>query len=131
MQADYLKKVLLPLFKKYGDKVEFAYVFGSVAGEEVYPLSDMDIAVYLSQFVKPYFIDLKLEMYADLCRTLRRNDVDLIILNTAKNLVLLENITRRGVVVFERNSALREEFELRIQHQAIDFKTQRRAILGV
>jgi predicted nucleotidyltransferase len=131
MQADYIRDVLYPVFEKYRDKVEFAYVFGSAAGKEVYPLSDIDIAVYISQFAGAYLTDLRLDIYADLCRTLRRNDVDLVILNTAKNLILLDNITRQGIVIFERNSALREEFELRVQHQAIDFRTQRRAILGV
>jgi predicted nucleotidyltransferase len=130
MQADYIKNILFPVFEKYGDKVEFAYIFGSAAGKEVYPLSDIDIAVYLSQYAGAYFTDLKLDIYADLCRTLRRNNVDLVVLNVVKNLILLDNITRQGVVVFERDSALREKFELRVQHQAIDFKTQRRAILG-
>jgi uncharacterized protein len=94
MQADYIKNVLYPVFEKCGDKVEFAYIFGSVAGKEVYPLSDIDIAVYLSPSAEAYFTDLKLDIHADLCRTLRRNDVDLVILNTAKNLIILDNITR-------------------------------------
>jgi len=131
MQADYIGNMLYPVFEKYGDKVEFAYIFGSAAGEEIYPLSDIDIAVYLSPSAVADLTDLRLDIYADLCRTLKRNDVDLVILNTVKNLILLDTITRQGFVVFERNSALRQEFELRVQHQAIDFKTQRRAILGV
>lgn len=62
---------------------------------------------------------------------MKRDDVDLLILNTAGNLILLDEVVRYGSVLYDRDTDARENFELDILHQAIDFKRQRLAVLGV
>lgn len=89
--------MLLQVFEKYRDKVEFAYLFGSVARDNVQPLSDIDIAVYLSDKIKESMFDISLSLYADFCRVLKRNDIDVLVLNTSTNIILLEDIVRHGV----------------------------------
>jgi UDP-N-acetylenolpyruvoylglucosamine reductase len=66
-----------------------------------------------------------------LCRVLKRNDIDVIVLNTTTNIVLLDEIIRGGIVLVDRDVDLREEFEQKILHQAIDFKEQRITFIGV
>ena len=129
--ADSTKALLLPVFERYADSVVFAYLFGSAAKEEVTALSDIDIAVYLSYGTREFYSDTKLSLYADLCRALRSNDVDLVILNTSKNIVLLDEIVRNAVVLYDRDSDLREDFEVKVLHRAIDFKEQRFAVMGL
>ncbi len=125
-----IKKALLPVFEKYGDQVVFSYLFGSAAREELSPLSDIDIAVYLSKKYVSDSFELKLSLHADICRALKRNDVDIVILNTAVNLMLLDDIIRNGIVLHDSEIGVRDAYELKMLHQAIDFKTQRFAMMG-
>ncbi len=128
---DTIKEAILQVCDKYSDKVIFAYLFGSAAKGGTSPLSDIDIAVFFSSApVEPYF-DTKFSLYADLCRALKRNDIDVIILNTTTNMMLLDEIVRHGIVICDRDADLREDFELEIIHKAIDFKQQRLAMVGI
>nr|MBF0222217.1 hypothetical protein [Desulfobulbaceae bacterium] len=45
--------------------------------------------------------------------------------------MLLDQITRTGKVIWERDSEEREVFELKIQHMAIDFQFQRQREMGI
>ena len=108
--------------------IEFAYVFGSRAKEKVFPQSDIDIAAYM----KPDSLNLdnELSLHAALARDLGADNIDLLILNRARNLILLDEIVRHGKVVFDGNLSLRRDFEFRVLHDAIDFKYQRKVFAG-
>jgi len=113
------------------DQVLFAYLFGSLAERKEGPLSDVDVAVFLkNEFASSHF-DVKLSLLGDFCRALGRNDVDVVVLNHTHNLMLLEGIIRIGVVLLDEDPRLRADFELKALHRAIDFKTQRAAVMGV
>ena len=127
----HIRGALLPVYEQYGSKVTFAYLFGSTARRAAYPPADVDIAVFLSPEGRKSAFDVKLSLHADFCRALKRNDVDVVVLNTSVNLMLLDEIVRYGVVLYDADPDTREEFELKILHQAIDFKTQRLAVMGV
>jgi predicted nucleotidyltransferase len=96
-------------------------------------LSDIDIAVYTSNKKKSDFLEIKFTLYADFCRALNRNDIDVVLLNTAKNTLLLENIVKEGIILFETpgGETIRKDFELKVRHQAIDFKSHRRIVMGI
>ncbi|MCF6149101.1 MAG: nucleotidyltransferase domain-containing protein [Candidatus Kuenenia sp.] len=127
-----IKNALSTVFKKHEDRVVFAYLFGSAVSGNMTTLSDIDIAVFLKK-QKPddSFFDMKLSLYADFCRVLKRNDVDVVVLNTTINIMLLDEIIRYGTVLTDRNSNIRNEFECKVLHQFIDFKEQRIAVLGI
>jgi len=125
-----IKKLLSSVFEKVGI-VQFAYFFGSVAKGDNTNLSDMDIAVYLRDVDPMAVFDVKLSLHGDICRALNRNDVDLVVLNTVANNMLIEDIIRHGIVICDMDSNARENYEVTSLHQAIDFKTQRLAIMGV
>ena len=97
---------------------------------EVSPLSDVDIAVYLAEENRESFFDLKLALHADISRALKRNDVDLVVLNTIRNEMLTADVIRNGVVIFDRDTETREDYELKRLHESIDFKTHRFAVMG-
>jgi uncharacterized protein len=125
------ESTLVPVLEKKKAHIAFGYVFGSVARGEALPLSDLDIAVFLRKPEEVNSVDFKLDLTADLCRKLQRNDIDVVILNYAKNLILIEEIIREGVVIFDQDLELREDFEQRVLHQSIDFRRQRRLYVGV
>ncbi|OHB87046.1 MAG: hypothetical protein A3D13_02360 [Planctomycetes bacterium RIFCSPHIGHO2_02_FULL_40_12] len=131
MITNSIKEKLLPLFSRYKSNVLFAYLFGSVAQDNMSPLSDVDLAVFLSRQNEKSYFDIKCSLYADFCRVLKRNDIDVVVLNTTTNIVLLDEIIRGGIVLVDRDIDLREEFEQKILHQAVDFKEQRIVFLGV
>ncbi len=123
--AEILKKV----FIKY-EQIVFAYLFGSVAKGEHTALSDIDIAVYLCKGACFSFEDT-LHFQGDCCRILKRNDVDVLVLNSTRNLVLLEDIIRNGQLIYNTDFELLDDFELNTLHVAYDFKWQRLRELGV
>lgn len=126
-----IKDILSPIFERYKDHIAFAYLFGSAALGSLTPLSDIDIAVYLYGKERKAYYDTGLSLHADICRALKKNDVDLVILNTVKNIILLDEIARNSIVLFDKDKNLREDFEHRVLHRAIDFKEQRKAIIGI
>jgi len=94
--------------------VKFAYLFGSYADESYNDRSDVDIALYLDE----YNFDKQLSISFELSKALNK-DVDLVILNSAKNLYLLDDILRKGVLL--KDNEYRVDFELKKHHQFIDF----------
>jgi len=131
MDVEFIKTELAPVFSKYHDQIVAVYLFGSTAKGEALPSSDIDIAVLPCTSDKKSETVLKISLYADLCRTLKRNDIDLVLLNLSGNLVLNDEIVRHGKVLFTTDDHAREDFELDVLHRCVDFKFQRRYALGV
>ncbi|WP_136805319.1 type VII toxin-antitoxin system MntA family adenylyltransferase antitoxin [Desulfosediminicola flagellatus] len=119
---------LLPLFNGSADVV-FTFLFGSLASGHYSHLSDVDIAVYVKDPHNFSFND-KLTLQADCCRALKRNDVDLVVVNQMNNLILLENIIREGEVIYVQDQMILDEFVVTKLHQVIDFKCQRERAMG-
>lgn len=112
------------------EQVLFAYLFGSLAEGKEGPLSDVDVAAFLTDKFASSHFDVKLSLLADFCRALGRNDVDVVVLNHTRNLMLLDGIIRGGVVLLDQDPQLRADFELVTLHRAMDFRAQRAAVMG-
>ncbi|MEA3290426.1 MAG: nucleotidyltransferase domain-containing protein [Campylobacterota bacterium] len=104
------------------DEVQFAYLFGSYSKNKQTDKSDIDIAVYLTDIC----LDTQLQVNYILSKRLNK-DIDITLLNSAKNLYLLDNIFKNGIVLKE-NEALRFDFELKKEHDIFDFKESRKLI---
>jgi len=124
-----IKTQLQPVFTRFIDKIFFCYCFGSVATDSYSGNSDVDLAFY----VHPDFVnyDFKLTLYADCSRALKRNDIDIVILNDLQNLILAESVVRDGVLLYESNPEERLNYEIKTIHNAIDFRYQRQLAIGV
>ncbi|MHB1351640.1 MAG: type VII toxin-antitoxin system MntA family adenylyltransferase antitoxin [Desulfobulbaceae bacterium] len=130
MSPEDIKNIVSPVFDMNAN-VLFAYLFGSVVKGESSPHSDIDIAVYLRDVEPDAYFEGKLALHADLCRALMRNDVDLLVLNNANNLMLIEEIIRNGTVIYDLDRNARIDFEVMALHRAMDFKAHRYAVMGV
>ena len=120
-----IKQVL----QEQGSGVLFAYLFGSRARRDAnHPAGDVDIAIFVDGDADAQ--DIRLELYGALSRCLKRNDIDILILNQTRNLMLLSEIIREGIVLLDRDPELREAYEVEALHRAIDFKEQRAALMG-
>lgn len=125
---DEISAAVSPICDKYAGIVVSVYLFGSTASGEATSKSDLDIAVLLSGH--QYFPGLRFRLYADFSRVLKRNDIDIVILNTSTNLILQDDIIRHGVLLYDGNVDAREAYESKTLHMGIDFRRQRYMAMG-
>ena len=118
--------IVAPLFEK-DERVKFAYLFGSAAREEQSSLSDIDIAVYLSEDCDP--AEAKLDIIGKLMDRLGRGRFDLVILNTAP-LPLAARVIRCRKVLADRDPFSRHRYESRILREYFDFSVLEESILN-
>ncbi len=104
--------------------VLFAYLFGSYADGNASDKSDVDLAVYLSDTS----LDARLSLHHTLQKRLGK-EIDLVVLNTVRNLYLLESILDKGMLL--KDHEMRPEYEVCKQHDIIDFKVFRNIIDAV
>ncbi|HHH19342.1 MAG TPA: nucleotidyltransferase domain-containing protein [Campylobacterales bacterium] len=97
------------------DSVLFGYLFGSYAKGLQTERSDIDIALYLNDTD----LDTQLQITYELSKLLGK-EIDLLVLNRAKNLYLLDEVFQEGIIIKE--SPKRFDFELIKQHQILDYK---------
>ena len=75
--------------------------------------------------------DIRLDLYAESSRLLKRSDIDIVILNSLSNLVLQERIIRHGVLLYDRDPELRKSHEVQTLHRGMDFRQHRKVIMGI
>ena len=114
-----LQDTLYAVCKKYPE-IAFVYLFGSWAVGEQTAMSDIDLALYHKKEINFSFNKLLL-FHGDCCRALQRNDIDILVLNTTKNLILLNEIITKGKIIYTRNQNLLDEFEVNTLHRIHDF----------
>ena len=114
------KQIAKKILEK-NSNVKFAYLFGSYADNSYNERSDIDIALYLDD----YSFDKQLSISFDLSHALKKN-VDLVVLNSAKNLYLLDDILQKGILL--KDGEKRVEFELKKHHQILDYKEFKKSI---
>jgi len=118
----------LAAVKKYlrgRDDIAFAYLFGSSAQGTLNPLSDLDIAVHLTE--RP-FSDKRLGILGDLIDILHTDNLDLIILNTASE-GLRARVIRSRVILADNLPFVRHLFESRTIRAYMDFSKIENRIL--
>ena len=111
----------LPLASEYlrsHPKVVFAYLFGGLARGERRPLSDVDIAVYLSENAD--VADVKIDILGRLIEILSTDEIDLVILNTAPP-ALAMNVLRNKRLLVDNDQVARNCFESLVLRKYFDF----------
>jgi len=120
---------LLPKAEAYlrsKSDVAFAYLFGSLAKGRPKPLSDVDIAVYLSE--EADLIEKKMEILGKLIELLEIDEIDLVTLNSAP-LTLRMKILETKKVIVDNVPFLRHRYESLTMREYFDFSIKEMAIL--
>ncbi len=99
-------------------KVVFAYLFGGLARGRVSPLSDVDIAIYLTDEADT--TREKLEIMGKLNDLLKTDEVDLVMVNTAP-LPLAARIIRHKTILVDKMPFVRHKFESLTIRKYFDF----------
>ena len=114
--VEQLKKLIADL-----DVISFGYLFGSYADKTYTQKSDVDVALYLDDTS----LDTRLQIIYELSKALQK-DVDLIVLNDLKNIYLLDDVLQKGIVL--KDDEKRIDFELKKQHEILDYKSFKKMI---
>ena len=99
-------------------KVVFAYLFGGLARSERRPLSDIDLAIYLSENAD--VADVKIDILGRLIEILSTDEIDLVILNTAPP-ALAMNVLRNKRLLVDNDQVARNCFESLVLRKYFDF----------
>jgi predicted nucleotidyltransferase len=115
-----LCKKLLPVFKRYS--VACCYLFGSRAGQDFYPDSDLDFAVIFSPFSPDkHNLALEIEIHDAFADILKPLEVDLLFLQKAP-IYLKFNVIKNGIVIYCTDEEFRTDFEDIAVRDYLDFK---------
>lgn len=120
---------LLPKAQAYlqsRSDITFGYLFGSLARGQSTPLSDVDIAVYLSE--GEITIERKMEILGKLMELLETDEIDFVILNTAP-LTLRMKILENKTVIVDNAPFLRYAYESVTMRKYFDFSIKEMSIL--
>jgi len=101
------------------EAVIFAYLFGGLATGHVQPLSDVDIAVYITRTAD--LAMYKLNLFEKLVDALGTSEVDLVILNTAP-LSLAGRVLQNKQVLVDKEPGQRHAYESLTQREFFDFR---------
>jgi len=126
-----LLSTVLPEFFRAREYIELAYLFGSTAEGTKGPLSDVDIAVYLSgKLTKRERIEKRLELIGELSTLLKTDNVDLLVMNDAAPVINFE-VIRPNVPLFVRDEDLKPDVEQRIMFGYLDRKYHEDFLQGI
>ena len=107
------------------EELEFAYLFGSYATDKADEFSDVDVAIFVKQGYNLF--DTKLSIHHKLEVALRK-EVDIVVLNSIKNFDLLNDILEDGVVLKDSKDDFGVMFELKKEHEILDYKEFKRML---
>ncbi len=122
-----IKEKLPLLFKKLeaSEWINSFYVFGSLTKGKLRPLSDLDFAALLKWGIpREKFFDVELELRGIIEDTLRTEEFDLIILNTAPPRFSF-NILKTGELIFCKDRKQLIDFRERVIKYYLDFRYYR------
>lgn len=101
------------------DSIIVAYLFGSTVRGDAGRLSDVDIAVLLEEKIsKKDRFDLELKLMGEIAILIKKNKIDLIVLNEAP-LLLSYNIIKSGIIL-KSDETERVKFETKILSMYMD-----------
>lgn len=107
------------------EDIAFAYLFGSRARATPNPLSDVDIAVYLT---RGPFSQKRMEILGHLTDILHTDHLDLVILNTASE-SLKARVVKDRAILADNTPFMRHRFESLTMRAYMDFSKMENRIL--
>ncbi len=107
-------------------QVLFAYLFGGLTRGEPRPLSDVDIAVYITETADP--TQAKLEILGLLLDALGTDEIDLVILNSAP-LTIQARVLMNRALLADNDPFFRHKYESLTLRKYFDFSIKESANL--
>lgn len=115
---------LKSIFEKYKDKIDAAYLFGSVHKRKVSPLSDIDIAILINKKYEYMSNLLEDEIYEEISKRLKTDEIDLICLNKAP-LSVQYGVIKDKEILYYTNKQKLVDYETMVITNYLDIKPLR------
>jgi predicted nucleotidyltransferase len=111
--------------------VDLAYLFGSQVNDSAGPISDVDLAILFED--RGDTLDARSKLAYELGKELQFHPIDIVSLREA-SIELAYGIISQGICIYQRDNALRVEFEAQVLSRYGDYlpvlRSQRQEILG-
>ena len=98
--------------------VKFAYLFGSYSLNLNTKYSDIDIAIFVDDSYN--FFDTHLMVHHKLEIAIKK-EIDIVVLNSAKNFTLIQDILNNGRLLKDSNDDSRQMYEIYKNHEILDY----------
>ncbi|HEY3490300.1 MAG TPA: nucleotidyltransferase domain-containing protein [Candidatus Deferrimicrobiaceae bacterium] len=108
--------------------VIFAYLFGGCATGPVKPVSDIDLAVYLSDTES--IAQTKLDLFSKISDVLGTSEIDLVVLNVSSVSITGRVLQNRRLLV-DKHPFIRHRFESSMLRQFFDFRKKEETLLSL
>ncbi|MCX7950850.1 MAG: nucleotidyltransferase domain-containing protein [Clostridiales bacterium] len=115
---------LKSIFSNYGDKIEVVYLFGSAYTKKINPLSDVDIAVLINDEYSEMIDEIEEEVYQDVVKCLKTDEIDLICLNKAPLSIQYGVIKNKQILYYYDKSKV-VDYETKVITNYLDVKPMR------
>ena len=112
------------IFASY-PQIKLVYLFGSAARQDMGPMSDFDFAVFLDNKDTTEAAYTRFQLMGELSCILGTDNVDVVILDTAKSPEFKYNVIREGELIFEKEP-FRVTFEPTVLNEYFDFSAMLR-----
>ena len=119
------RDVLSKIFARHS--VKFALLFGSRTTDRCTAMSDVDLAVFLAQNGPFERLTAKCCLMSELSVSLKK-EVDLVVLNDAKNNYLLLDILTDGELLYCSDEGFRFAFLVDLRHRVLGYSEHKRRI---
>jgi len=115
-----LRTCLRKIFSKY--PIALAYLYGSEAAGQATPLSDVDIALIMTDgdYDPKSRLDLELQLEEEIGRICGISNVDIRVVNDAPLMVQGEVVTN-GILLYSHDEVFRVEYETTTRSKYFDF----------
>lgn len=115
---------LKSIFSNYGDRIEVVYLFGSVNTKKINPLSDVDIAVLINDEYIDIINEIEEQIYQDIVKCLKTDEIDLICLNKAPLSIQYGVIKNKQILYYYDKSKV-VDYETKVITSYLDVKSMR------
>ena len=106
-------------------EVKFAYLFGSYTSNSNTKNSDIDIAIFVNDGYNLF--DTHLKVHHKLEIEIRK-EIDIVVLNNAKNFILIQDILTNGRLLKDSIDDSREMYEIYKNHEILDYFELKRVL---
>lgn len=122
VEIDYSSRFFMYLFQTLAQKYDLSLVvlFGSHGRGKTKPDSDIDLAV--KGGCKPLSRQMEQELFDELVPLFERDDIDLVNLDFAHDVVLRYNIFSEGKILFEKDEGIFKRLLIRAYFEYHDFE---------
>jgi predicted nucleotidyltransferase len=103
---------LKDVFRRFGDNISAAYIFGSLGSGDINPLSDIDLAVLFDENLNQHeMVALENKLRIGIAEVLHTDEIDIVILNMAPLSIQYGTLKNKMMIICENSGQMVKHFD--------------------